>query len=698
MLLLAAFLTSFFIYKNRSYDAFIKSIDNSITELEHTIGDENSLNQMNNFYNQISEIYFDHMDDDISNLSLQDKIDYFTDTYSIFYSKPNTIDMSFNKVVLRNIFTSISASLSNAAISAGGGAAYAGFFVDSDSDNSIDRFVYLFDSKVSITNYVGTNGEGHLVGEQYYLKPTDLDENPDKSMGGFIINGRKARVVDFNVGKDSNDEDIIITAFIEYDDSSVYKDLTFFSLMLGFTLLASLVILIIFYILIARFIIIKNVVLLTKSSNEFTENIRKGNVNEVVIPKINSKDEIGVLSEAYITMEKEIIDYTKKIEIATREQEKINAELQVATNIQLESLPKHSLNDSNVLIEASIKSAKEVGGDFYDYFYIDENHLAIIISDVSGKGIPAALFMMKSKELIKSKLMSKKELEEVCYEVNNELLENNEAGLFITAFIGVLNLKNNTLELVNAGHEKPYLLSSGKVKQISINSNFILGGIEDFKYQHDVIILKENDRLFLYTDGLNESINDNNQEFGYERILDCLNDNYNNKLSDLLIEMDKSLNSFTNNKEQFDDITMLILELKSSKLKFNYTNPGYEIIEEITNRFTDYYSYLDKRIMSNSCIVIDEVLNNYISYEKKDSLIIKVSFDYIDNNLIIKFENNGEYFDPLKQEDKYIENDENLVPGGLGITMVKKLSNKVSYERIDDYNQLIVCLNSDKNK
>ena len=698
MLLLAAFLTSFFIYKNRSYNAFIKSIDNSITELEHTIGDENSLYQMNNFYNQISEIYFDHMDDDISNLSLQDKIDYFTDTYSNFYSKPNIMDMSYNKVVLRNIFTSISASLSNAAISAGGGVAYAGFFVDSDSDNSIDRFVYLFDSKVNITNYVETNGEGHLVGEQYYLKPTDLDENPDKSMGGFTINGKKARVVDFNVGKDSNDEDITITAFIEYDDSSVYKDLTFFSLMLGFTLLASLVILIIFYILIARFIIIKNVVLLTKSSNEFTENIRKGNVNEVVIPKINSKDEIGVLSEAYITMEKEIIDYTKKIEIATREQEKINAELQVATNIQLESLPKHSLNDSNVLIEASIKSAKEVGGDFYDYFYIDENHLAIIISDVSGKGIPAALFMMKSKELIKSKLISKKELEEVCYEVNNELLENNEAGLFITAFIGVLNLKNNTLELVNAGHEKPYLLSGGKVKQISINSNFILGGIEDFKYQHDVIKLKENDRLFLYTDGLNESINDTNQEFGYERILDCLNDNYNNKLSDLLVEMDKSLNLFTNNKEQFDDITMLILELKSSKLEFNYTNPGYEIIEEITNRFTDYYSYLDKRIISNSCIVIDEVLNNYISYEKNDNLIIKVSFDYIDNNLIIKFENNGEYFDPLKQEDKYIENDENLVPGGLGITMVKKLSNKVSYERIDDYNQLIVCLNSDKNK
>jgi len=704
LILLVAFLTSFFIFENRSHNAFIKSIDNSIVELEHTIGNESSRQEMLFYYEEFYKEYKDHADDyteeEFSKLTNEEKVNYFIQTYGDFYSISGTLGMSYNKLLLRTAFSNVSTALLNASISAGGGDAYAGFFVDSDDDINNDRFVYLFDSKLNISsvNSENYNGESHLVGEQYFLKDDDLDENPDKSVGGYVINGKRARVIDLVVGQDNDGNDVIITAFLEYDDSALNKDLGFFSLMLGLTLLASFIILIIFYILIARFIIVKNVLLLTKSTNEFTENIRKGNVNEVVIPKINSKDEIGLLSEAYITMEKEIIDYTKKIEIATREQEKINAELQVATNIQLESLPKHSLNDSNVLIEASIKSAKEVGGDFYDYFYIDENHLAIIISDVSGKGIPAALFMMKSKELIKSKLISKKSIEEVCYEVNNELLENNEAGLFITAFIGVLDIKTNILEFVNAGHEKPYLLTDGTVKQLKINSNFILGGINDFKYQHDVIELKENDRLFLHTDGLNESIDDNHQEFGYERILNCLNNNYNDRLSDILLDMNKELNSFTNNKDQFDDITMLILEIKSSKLEFNYTNPDLEIIEEVTNRFSDYYSYLNTKIIYSASIIIDELLNNYISYEKKDNLIIKISFGYNDKKLIIKFENNGDYFNPLEIKDKYIENEENLVPGGLGITMIKKFSSSVTYERVNDYNQLIVCIDSNDNK
>ena len=701
LILLISFLTSFFIFKNRSHNAFINSIDNSIVELEHTIGNETSKGEMLYYYKEIYSVYKEHKDDfteeEFLKLSNKEKLDYFVQTYTNFYSMPSGFGMSYSKLLLRSTFSGISTSLLNASISAGGGNAYAGFFVDSDSDDTKDKFVFLFDSKLNLSkvNASEYDGEGHLVGEQYYLKDEDFDENPDKSVGGYIINGKKARVIDFNVGKDDDGNDVIITAFLEYDDSSVNNDLGFFSLMLGLTLLASFVILIIFYILIARFIIIKNVLLLTKSTNEFTENIRNGNVNEVVIPKINSRDEIGVLSDAYITMEKEIIDYTKKIEIASREQEKINAELSVATKIQLESLPSKTLNDENVLINTFIKSAKEVGGDFYDYFYIDDSHLAVIISDVSGKGIPAALFMMKSKELIKSKLLSKKSIENVCYEVNNELLENNEAGLFITTFIGIYDIKTKKMELVSAGHEKPYLLSDGKVVRLDIKSNFILGGINDYKYQSDVIELKDGDRLFLHTDGLNESIDDERNEFGYDRILNCLNDNYDDTLGDILIHMDNALNTFTNNKEQFDDITMLILEVKSNKLEFSFNNPSYEIIEKVTNRFRDYYSYLNQNAIYKIGIILDEILNNYISYENKDNLIINISFDYIDNKLIIKCENNGEYFDPLKEEDKYIEDDNNIVPGGLGITMIKKLSNELYYERVDNFNRLTVCLNVD---
>jgi sigma-B regulation protein RsbU (phosphoserine phosphatase) len=297
---------------------------------------------------------------------------------------------------------------------------------------------------------------------------------------------------------------------------------------------------------------------------------------------------------------------------------------------------------------------------------------------------------MRSKELIKSKLISNKNLEDVCFEVNNELLNNNEAGLFITAFIGVLDINTKTLDIVSCGHEKPFLLSNGNAIRLALKSNFILGGVKNYKYHNDSIKLNEGDRLFLHTDGLNESIDDNEIEFGYDRIACCLKDNYYNKLSDILINLDKKLNEFTNNKEQFDDITMLILEMKSSKLEFSFNNPNYEIIEEVTNKFSDYYSYFDKNIISKVSTVIDEVLNNYISYEKKEDLIINISFDYIDDKLVIIFKNNGTSFNPLLKEDKYIKDDTNLLPGGLGITIVKNLSNDVIYDRIDDYNVLKV--------
>ena len=681
----AAFSLSFFIFRRYTMENFIKSIDNSIAELEYAIGDEESLDQMASIVNSVYDTYLEHIDDEKNFKSREEEINYYTNVYPMMYSQKGVIGMSYDKITNLNSYLDISSSLACSAISAGGKMAYAGILISPEVSKDNGRFLYLFDSKFRFNQ----TEEGHPFGSDYKLKKEDLDENPNSRYGGYVLDGKKARVVDFHLGK-INDADVTITAFIEYDDTAVNNSIFVFGMIDAISLLVVLILLTIAYILFSQFVIVKNITTLTKSTKDFTNSVIDGDVKESVIPNIKSSDEIGLLSESFIQMEKEIINYTEKIKVATAEKEKINAELAIATSIQLESLPKNSLNDKNVLINTSIKSAKEVGGDFYDYFYLDEDHLAIIISDVSGKGIPAALFMMKSKELIRSKLISKKSLEDVCFEVNNELLENNEAGLFITAFIGVLDIKTKTIELISAGHEKPFLLSKGKVERLAVKSNFILGGSRNYKYQKDVIKLKEDDRIFLHTDGLNESIDDKEIEFGYDRIANCLKNNYYEKLHDILINMDEELNKFTNNKEQFDDITMLILEMKSTNLEFNFENPSYEVIEEVTNKFCDYYSYVDKNVLSKVSIIIDELLNNYISYEKKDDLIIKVSFDYSDNKLSLTFKNNGESFNPLLRKDKYIENDNNLVPGGLGITMVKKLSNDVSYERKDDFNILRV--------
>ena len=685
---IAAFSLSFFIFRSYTIKNFIKSIDNSIAELEFAIGDQQSLDQMSSIVEAVYDTYLEHINDEKNFSSREEEIEYYTSVYPMMYDQPGIIGMSYDKLTNTNSYLDISSSLACAAISAGGRMAYAGIIISKDISLDNGRFLYLFDSKFRFNQ----TEEGHPFGSDYKLKEDDLDENPNSKYGGYIIDGKKARVVDFHLGE-VLDNDITITAFIEYDDKAVNDSILVFGIIDAISLLAVLILLTIAYILFSHFVVVKNITTLTNSTKEFTNGVISGDVLKSVNPNIKSKDEIGLLSESFIQMEDEIINYTEKIKQATAEKEKINAELAIATSIQLESLPKNSLNDKNILINTYIKSAKEVGGDFYDYFYIDNNHLAIIISDVSGKGIPAALFMMRSKELIKSKLISNKNLEDVCFEVNNELLNNNEAGLFITAFIGVLDINTKTLDIVSCGHEKPFLLSNGNAMRLALKSNFILGGVKNYKYHNDSIKLNEGDRLFLHTDGLNESIDDNEIEFGYDRIACCLKDNYYNKLSDILINLDKKLNEFTNNKEQFDDITMLILEMKSSKLEFSFNNPNYEIIEEVTNKFSDYYSYFDKNIISKVSTVIDEVLNNYISYEKKEDLIINISFDYIDDKLVILFKNNGTSFNPLLKEDKYIKDDTNLLPGGLGITIVKNLSNDVIYDRIDDYNVLKVFFN-----
>ena len=711
-LMIASFLISFFIFQEKTKENFIKNIDNSISELEYSIGDDSTIDDMSTIVMYTLEPYLEHINDEIPEFKTkEEEFDYYRQIYSSMYpARDGQFDASLQKLKNRNIYLDVASSLQSAAISAGSNAAYAGIIFNSDVTGDSGRFLYLFDSQFRFSEH---DWKGNPFGSDYHLTSDDKDINPDAISGEFIIKNKTARVIDFNLGKYSDiirskygesvademiesapkelrDMEIIITAFIEYDIKAIDGDLILFGIIDAISLFVISLLFVIAYILIARFIFVKNVLRLTESTNEFRSNIMNGEVKDIINPDIKSNDEIGVLSDSFVKMEEEIINYTKKIEQATTEREKINAELQVATKIQLESLPTNSLNDENVLIRTSIKSAKEVGGDFYDYFYIDNDHLAIIVSDVSGKGIPAALFMMKSKELLKSKLMKNISLEKACYEVNNELLANNEAGLFITAFVGILNVKTLELEIVSAGHEKPYLIRKNDVNQLDIKSNFILGGIDDFTYQHDIIKLNRDDKLFLYTDGLNESINDSREEFGYERIKDVLAKNKYLRLNEIIDVMTNSLNEFTNNKEAFDDITMVILEIKNKELNFKYENPDYMIIEEVSNKFTDYYSYIDKNVLSKVCIIFDELLNNYISYEKVPNLIIEIYIKYDNNCFTVLLRNNGNEFNPLLQEKKYIEDDKDLVPGGLGITMVREMSDDVIYERKDGFNNLTI--------
>lgn len=283
--------------------------------------------------------------------------------------------------------------------------------------------------------------------------------------------------------------------------------------------------------------------------------------------RIKTHDEIQTLAESFIKMEKDIVEYTENLTAITAEKERVNTELSVATRIQANMLPSifpAFPERKEIDIYATMNPAKEVGGDFYDFFMVDERHLAIVMADVSGKGVPAALFMVIGKTLIKDHTQSGKDLGEVFTEVNELLCESNSEGLFITAFEGVLDLASGEFRFVNAGHEIPYIcIKGGKFEPHKIRAGFVLAGMEGMRYKCGEMRLDVGDKIFQYTDGVTEATNANNELYGMERLTDILGENSALSPTELLPKVKEDIDRFVGEAPQFDDITMLCLEYKA---------------------------------------------------------------------------------------------------------------------------------------
>ncbi len=250
----------------------------------------------------------------------------------------------------------------------------------------------------------------------------------------------------------------------------------------------------------------------------------------------------------------------------TREAERISAELNVATQIQTSMLPcifPAFPEQPEFDIYASMAPAKEVGGDFYDFFMVDDRHLAVVIADVSGKGVPAALFMVIGKTLIKDHTQPGRDLGEVFSEVNQLLCEANSEGLFITAFEGVLDLDSGDLRYVNAGHEVPFLsVGGGKLTPYPLRPGFVLAGMETTRYRSGSLTLRPGDKLFHYTDGIPEAVNAALEPYGMERLQAVLRAHGERPPSELLAAVKADVDRFAGGTVQFDDITMLCLEYR----------------------------------------------------------------------------------------------------------------------------------------
>ena len=285
-------------------------------------------------------------------------------------------------------------------------------------------------------------------------------------------------------------------------------------------------------------------------------------------PGIQSGDEIQALSESLLTMSSDLKHYMKNLLSETREKERIGTELSLAAKIQADMLPcifPAFPDRKDFEIFATMTPAKEVGGDFYDFFMVDKTHLAVVMADVSGKGVPAALFMVIGKTLIKDHTQPGASLGQVFADVNNMLCASNSEGLFITAFEGVLDLETGEFRYVNAGHEVPYLCKKGEgYEPYKIRPGFVLAGMEDMRFKEGTVQLTAGDKLFLYTDGVPEATNGNNELYGSSRLHRTLNRNADADPETLLKAVKADVDAFVGEAPQFDDLTMLCLEYRGS--------------------------------------------------------------------------------------------------------------------------------------
>lgn len=249
--------------------------------------------------------------------------------------------------------------------------------------------------------------------------------------------------------------------------------------------------------------------------------------------------------------------------LASASSAKVKAELDVASKIQLSALPTSFDigKEKGVDIFANMHPAKEVGGDFYDFFFVDEDHLAVLIADVSGKGVPAALFMMGGRAMIRNQLMLGLDPSEILKRSNNELAENNKEGMFITAFLGILNVKNGHFSYSNAGHNVPFIChANGKVEPVAVRHGFVLAGMKNIRYRRQEMDFLPGDKLVLYTDGVTEAANAVYDMYEEKRLTEVLEKSINKDVEQTVHAISKSIDTFVDGAEQADDITMVILK------------------------------------------------------------------------------------------------------------------------------------------
>ena len=431
------------------------------------------------------------------------------------------------------------------------------------------------------------------------------------------------------------------------------------------------------YILIKR-VIINNL----KKINDTLGRITEGDLN--VIVDVRSNEEFASLSDDINSTVSTLKRYIA--EAAAR----IDKELEYAKQIQLSALPTNFPDNEEFGIYAQMIAAKEVGGDFYDFYKLSDTTVAFLAADVSGKGIPAAMFMMTAKTIIKDLAESGMAVNDIFTKANEKLCENNESGMFVTAWMGILDLTTGQVKFANAGHNPPLLKrANGAFEYLKTRAGFVLAGMEGVHYREGELILNPGDRLFLYTDGVPEATNSENKLYGEERLLSFMQQNALVEATKLLPALKANIDEFVGEAPQFDDITMLMLDYKPQKGGERMTNKTFSAkIESLPDVLGFVEQTLESyecsmKIQTAICVAIEEVFVNIAHYaypHGEGDMTLQIGFDDQSRAITFRMSDKGIPFDPLKKPDPDITlSAEERDIGGLGIFIAKKTMDSVTY-------------------
>ena len=444
--------------------------------------------------------------------------------------------------------------------------------------------------------------------------------------------------------------------------------------------------------LLVRKLVVNNINRVNNSLSKITD----GNLEERV--EVRSNTEFSSLSDDINATVSTLKQYIAAA--AAR----IDQELALAKNIQQSALPSvfpPYPDRTDFSLYATMDTAKEVGGDFYDFYLLDDNKLAFLVADVSGKGIPAAMFMMTGKTVLRDYSERGDEPADVVANANDKLCEGNDAEMFITAWMGFLNTDTGLVRFVNAGHNPPVILRRGTASFIKQKANLTLAAMEGIPYREQTLQLEPGDLLFLYTDGVTEATNASEELFGNDRLIDVLSAAYGTgetACRDVCARVKEALDEFVGEAPQFDDITMLCLYYAGPET--SDTRKKLTIAAE-TENLDQVLAFIDEQLEAAECppkvqmqidIAVEEIFVNIAHYAYGSGHGDSDIFIGVDNNTAtIEFRDSGIPFNPLQKADPDITlSAEDRQIGGLGIYMVKKSMDAVDYRYIDGQNILTI--------